>query len=834
MTKTLKKGFSLLVVLTMLLSLSANFVFASGTGEAADTLVYTLDPHQFTAYEGQEFNSTNDESDVMKFRKENITGNMISYTQDGLTLTYDVTLDKDVTYMEMLLSYSAGIGATNKTVYIKEGDITIGSTSISSDKAPGWETYAPHSVIMENELSAGEHTIKVVLNGSVNFYGIRFYNYPQKDATGIINPQGYDITNGAMDTDYTDNINDGFRHESNSYGDFVSYTNAGLEFEYKNLYFEENAYYFTIKLGAAPANNANKVNVYIDDVKLENLQTTPGGAGYEVPKDYTVILPKDLIKENSRHDVKIEITELVNLFGFGFNFDYYPERSGLGFINPQSYNVTNGILDDNAGFRHETDATYGDYVSYTSDKLRFEYKNLYFEKAPYDFEVKLGCMYADTKKLNVYIDGVMLDIDTLAASPYWTIPSDYTVVLPENLIKANSAHDVTLEVVGGGVNLFGFGFYAERDGLGFVNPQSYDATNGTMDTVPEDDSNTGFKHESNTYGDFVSFTNAGLKFEYKNLYFEDAPYDLTVSLGAAASDTANKVNLYIDGVKFENLDTSAAGAGYEVPKEYNVVLPEGVVEANTVHDITLEVINGGANLFGFGFYAKKDGFELVNPQDWDKTNGALNETGEGEANVGFRHDTNTYGDFVSYTQGGLTLEYHNVYFEKAPDTLTLYIATPIADGRVSVSLADGTEIGTATTDGINGSYFIPTTYTVDVSGKIAAGSICDLVVKVVDFGVNYFGMQFAAETELITYDAETKIVTINSTPDLAGNLVIIGAYKTGGVLSDIMDDAVTYTEGVPQTINVTEVLDGAEKIKVFIWNNYTQISPVTKCEEFDI
>ena len=834
MTKTLKKGFSLLVVLTMLLSLSANFVFASGTGEAADTLVYTLDPHQFTAYEGQEFNSTNDESDVMKFRKENITGNMISYTQDGLTLTYDVTLDKDVTYMEMLLSYSAGIGATNKTVYIKEGDITIGSTSISSDKAPGWETYAPHSVIMENELSAGEHTIKVVLNGSVNFYGIRFYNYPQKDATGIINPQGYDITNGAMDTDYTDNINDGFRHESNSYGDFVSYTNAGLEFEYKNLYFEENAYYFTIKLGAAPANNANKVNVYIDDVKLENLQTTPGGAGYEVPKDYTVILPKDLIKENSRHDVKIEITELVNLFGFGFNFDYYPERSGLGFINPQSYNVTNGILDDNAGFRHETDATYGDYVSYTSDKLRFEYKNLYFEKAPYDFEVKLGCMYPDTKKLNVYIDGVMLDIDTLAASPYWTIPSDYTVVLPENLIKANSAHDVTLEVVGGGVNLFGFGFYAERDGLGFVNPQSYDATNGTMDTVPEDDSNTGFKHESNTYGDFVSFTNAGLKFEYKNLYFEDAPYDLTVSLGAAASDTANKVNLYIDGVKFENLDTSAAGAGYEVPKEYNVVLPEGVVEANTVHDITLEVINGGANLFGFGFYAKKDGFELVNPQDWDKTNGALNETGEGEANVGFRHDTNTYGDFVSYTQGGLTLEYHNVYFEKAPDTLTLYIATPIADGRVSVSLADGTEIGTATTDGINGSYFIPTTYTVDVSGKIAAGSICDLVVKVVDFGVNYFGMQFAAETELITYDAETKIVTINSTPDLAGNLVIIGAYKTGGVLSDIMDDAVTYTEGVPQTINVTEVLDGAEKIKVFIWNNYTQISPVTKCEEFDI
>ena len=694
MTKTLKKGTSLLVVLMMLMSMAPGLVFASETEATETTLVYTLDAHQYTLCEGQSLNETGEGGPEVGFRKEVESGkNIISYIQSGLKLTYSVNFESEVTNMDVLLAYAKSEYAGGFTMTVEVDGSKIGTTTTFGHKGTNFSGYSTHDVAMSSPISAGEHTISITFGASVNFYGIEFYNCPQIDAFEPVDPTAYSYyQKGTLVPTGTNDASRGFEQSEDAYGKNISYVKSGLTFVYKNVYFEEAPYDFTINLGTSD-NTSEKVKVYIDGALLETLNTTASGKSY--------------------------------------------------------------------------------------------------------------------------------------------IPSPYTARVSG--IEAGSTHEIAVVIQqDGGVNFYGFQFASneQKNGLGFINAQTWDATSGKLNTGTSD-ANLGFTHENDAYGvPMVSYIANGTKFEYKNLYFEEAAYDMEIKLCSMSDNKVSKAKVYIDGVLLANLDTTAAGIIYNEPSSYGVVLSDGLIQAGSIHDVTVEILDRSVNFSGFGFYAKREGFDFVNPQSWDNTNKALAPSGTNNSSVGFEHENDYFGNpMVSYIPVGTKLEYHNLYFAKAPETLTLYVITGFKDQIINVTLADGTALGSITTTG--GDWVTPAPYQIDVTGKIAAGTICDVVLSTPTAGFNYCGMQFLAG-ETIKYDADTNIVTLNTTPDMAGKVAFIASYTTGERMVNVMKETVTYTEGTPQTIGVSEIITGADIIKVFIWEDESELVPVIDCEDFDI
>ena len=623
--------------------------------------------------------------------------------------------------------------------------------------------------------------------------------------------------------------------------EYSSNISSGDYFCFENLYFDKLPFFIDLRVGSNKGTNGT-VDIYLDSLSGEKLATVNICGtfdSYKTGENFSA----EIFYDNmiGTHSIYIRFNnDGMSFHKFRFLADY-EYKDAYDWLYPSA---EDGITDGGNFGVYTTESVAATVNAQKQSILCF--KNYCFNQSTDYAEIILGNTSECGGTVEIRLDSpngdLLANVDTYGGKDEQNSGRSYIKAIDLAIYRT---HDIYIVWKTADVNFYGLKFHKteetveekRKDGFEFVNPHSFDAYSGQMlDYNNTMNANNGFMREYKAeYGHRIAYVMPNLTFLYKNIYFNDVPDKFIIKLGTAKNDFEEKVAVYIDGVKIDSLNTKTPGIYYDNPTEYTVNL-NGLIEENTGHNVTVKILKPGVNFYGFQFdkYAQKNGLAHINPQKWDVTNGNLNETGEGGAEVGFRHETNTNGNFVSYTKGGLTLEYHNVYFEKSPDTLTLFIATPEAKGRVSVALTDGTEIGTITTDGKNGSYAKPTPYKVDVSGKIAAGSICDLVVRVVDFGVNYFGMQFAEETELITYDAETKIVTINSTPELAGNLVIAGAYKTGGALSDVLDDTVTYTEGTPQRIDVTEILSGAEKIKVFIWNNYLQLKPVSESEEFEI
>lgn len=464
MRSAAKKSFSIFVILTMLLSMGANLVFASDSGATIDALFYTLDPHQYTAYEGQAFNPTDEGDTTVGFRKETDGfGNMISYTVDGLKLTYEITFEKDVTNMEILLSYSKTLGATNARIYVADGDNIIGSTTISEENATQWVGANEHYVIMNDVITAGTHRITIEVNGSVNFYGIQFYNYPEKNGLEFIDPTTYSyFENGKLNTGAPD-ANNGFSQESTPYGNRISYVMPDLTFVYKNVYFEEAPYEFLVKMGTANSDREEKIAVYVDGERINTLNTKAPGIYYDNPSEY-VAKVNGLIERDTHHDITIKILKMgVNFYGF--QFLNYAEKNAFELINPHEYDVTNG--DATAGFRKETDGTaegLENYISNISENTTFTYKNVVFDKAPEKLIVYAGYEASEdnlNKKIQVAID------NSTELAAITTVISEVDVDLHSAIalsadvigkISEGEVLDLTVKMMDSDVNFFGIKF----------------------------------------------------------------------------------------------------------------------------------------------------------------------------------------------------------------------------------------------------------------------------------------------------------------------------------------------------------------------------------------
>ena len=618
--------------------------------------------------------------------------------------------------------------------------------------------------------------------------------------------------------------------------EYVLNISSGDYLCYENLSFSDEPFFIDMRIGAAKGNNGT-VDVYLDSLNGKKIATVTVDAemdSFETGENYRAEVFADNIYGN--HTIYFAFNNAsMSFHKFKFLTDY-EYKEAYDWVYPSS---EDGMT--SAG-------NFGIYKNETTDSTLNEqqegilcFKNYCFNQSTDFVEILLENKNECGNTIEIRIDSptgdLITTVDTYAGNNENNSVRKY--FKPVNLTIYRE-HDIYIIWKTADVTFYGLRFHqtdktietVTKDGLEFINPHSFDSYSGQkIDYENRMQSSYGFMREySEGYGHRIAYVKPGLTLMYKDVYFKDAPTEFNIKLGTY-KNTTEKVEVYIDGVLLKTLDTTKTGVYYDTPSDYIANISE--IEANSTHDITIKILNEGINFYGFQFtaYEQKNGLSFINPQNWDETSGKLN-TGTPDANLGFTHENDASGaPMVSYIAAGTKFEYKNLYFENAPETLTLYVMTTYVNQKIDVTLTDGTVLGSVTTTA-GGSWSKPAPYQIDVTGKIAAGSTCGIVIKCTTGGYNFGGIQFSAET--VKYDAESKIVLLNSTPDMVGKSAIIGSYTNGARFVNAMKRNITYTVGKPQTIDISEILTGADKIKVLIWENLSTLIPYMESKEFNI